>query len=439
MSASAQTSIIIPVYNKWELTANCLRSLRTTLPDGSCEIIVVDNASTDATPGACPALGGELFGSLFVYRREENNRNFGPASNLGARMGRGEFLLFLNNDTIAQPGWYEPLLRDFSAYSDLAATGPVLLYPPRGPLGAAVQHLGVFVTPSMKVGHLYEGIPADSELARKRRFFQIITAACMLMPRALFLEHGGFDEAYVNGVEDVDLCARLWSAGCRMTVNPASRMFHLAGQTPGRHSHESENARHLEKTSLQHLVPDWHMHLQNDGLELRLSPWQTLVPQLPEEQKKRLSALLDADDPAALVALLHKYPLWHAGYERLADLFARRGDTVGEHAVRLSVAKLSPLPDQLFALLGSARKAGESQSADFALGNLFQYCFAVERFMENALSMRKWVADIGLGDLAGQYEVWLQEAEGFRQSLYLPFLGKMSKMTASFDSPSLAG
>ena len=64
---SPHTSVVIPVYNKWELTENCLRSLAATLAGNSCEIIVVDNASSDATREACPALGQALFGELFRY------------------------------------------------------------------------------------------------------------------------------------------------------------------------------------------------------------------------------------------------------------------------------------------------------------------------------------------------------------------------------------
>jgi GT2 family glycosyltransferase len=207
-------SIIIPVRNRWDLTEQCLRSLRQTLSDGTCEIIVVDNASADATPTECPTLGSGLFGRDFLYRRADRNLNFGPASNLGARLASRPFLCFLNNDTIALPGWLEPLVQDFAEYPDLAASGPVLLYPAGdNPLGDTVQHLGVFVNTLLKLGHLYEGIPAASPLTRKRRFFQVVTAACMCIPRALFEEAGGFTEGYINGFEDVDLCARLWRDG----------------------------------------------------------------------------------------------------------------------------------------------------------------------------------------------------------------------------------
>lgn len=88
-------SVVIPVHNKWELTAACLRSLAEHTPGGDVAVIVVDNASADDTSGACPALGSSLFGRRFRYRRFENNRNFGPACNAGAALADSDLLFFL--------------------------------------------------------------------------------------------------------------------------------------------------------------------------------------------------------------------------------------------------------------------------------------------------------------------------------------------------------
>ena len=342
---SIRSSFVIPVYNKWELTEACLRSLAATLAGASCEIIIIDNASTDATPVCCPALGQELFGSLFRYHRAEQNCNFGPASNLGAKMARSEYVLFLNNDTLALPdcpNWHELLLGDFAGYPDIAATGPLLLHPPHGALGARVQHLGVFITDLRLVGHLYEGIPASSMLAQKRRFFQVITAACMLMPRALFLEHGGFNEGYVNGFEDVDLCARLCAAGYRMTINPASRLYHLVSQTPGRHTHELENSRLLARTGMRLLLPDWRAHLAADGLELHEGEGSQPFPCMPAAQRAKLAPLLKVADAAELRQVLDRFPCWHEGYLRLAALLEAENDLEGVHTVLSTIAFLRP-------------------------------------------------------------------------------------------------
>ena len=430
---SVHTSVVIPVYNKWELTEACLRSLAAPLAGKACEIIVVDNASSDATRQACPALGQALFGDLFVYHRAERNLNFGPASNLGAKMARGDFLLFLNNDTLAVPGyedWHGKLIQDFSAWPDVAATGPVLLYPPmkNSPLGATVQHLGVFVSPVLKVGHLYEGIPANSPLAAKRRFFQVIAAACMLMPRALFLEHGGFNKGYVNGFEDVYLCARLFAAGWRMTINPQARLYHLASQTPGRHDHEQNNSRPLASTSQHLITPDWHLYLAGDDLELQVTEWQSMSPGMKAEERKKLAPLLAAGDRDAMVGVLRRFPLWHEGYAKLAELLAEAGDAAGAHAVRFSLARFRPTPEHLFPLLQSAITLRDEPASGFAFSTLCKHCLGFAGYLKNAASLCAWADNLGLEDLAGQLERWLDTSETFRERLYLPFLRRLREL-----------
>lgn len=106
MFRGMKTSIIIPVLNKWELTKACLESLRahTSAADGEIEVILIDNASKDATPLEAPALGQAFFGAGFVYLPQSVNRNFSASCNIGARAATGDLLFFLNNDTMLTPG-----------------------------------------------------------------------------------------------------------------------------------------------------------------------------------------------------------------------------------------------------------------------------------------------------------------------------------------------
>ncbi|MBQ3059450.1 MAG: glycosyltransferase family 2 protein [Desulfovibrio sp.] len=414
-TASVESSIIIPVFNQWELTRACLKALAETTQGRAVEVIVIDNASSDVTPEACPFLGKQLFGDAFRYVRCTTNRNFGPASNMGAAMARGQYLIFLNNDTVPQPGWYAPLIKDFARYPNIAATGPLLLYPAAEPFGHTVQHLGVYVTPNLKVGHLYEGIPAQGPLVRKRRFFQIITAACMVMPRSVFLAAGMFDEGYVNGGEDVDLCARLFSQGLRMTVNPAARVVHHTSQTPGRHEHEAANFAHLKQTSLRLLVPDWHLHLASDGMRLSLDPWLNLVAALPQERQQALQGLqLSSQD---LQAMLVREPFWQEGWFRLASL--GKG--------QWTAARLYPSPECFLALLHRRHELSQDQTRDI-LQRLLRFCLPYEDYVVAARSMQEWCADIGLTELAQQYAAWLASAARFRAEHWLPCVKQMRQM-----------
>jgi GT2 family glycosyltransferase len=102
MNAAPLLSVIIPVRDQWSLTRQCLHALRRATPGDFFEVLVVDNASHDATPTACPPLGRELFGKRFLSLRQKTNIGFGPACNLAAHMAQSELLFFLNNDTVPQ-------------------------------------------------------------------------------------------------------------------------------------------------------------------------------------------------------------------------------------------------------------------------------------------------------------------------------------------------
>ncbi len=317
-------SVVIPVHNKWELTAACLRSLAEHTPGGDVAVIVVDNASADDTSGACPALGSSLFGRRFRYRRFENNRNFGPACNAGAALADSDLLFFLNNDTLLTPGWLPPLQDALAAEPDLVGVGPLLAYP-----DDTVQHLGIVITPAGgSIGHLYAGLPLAHPLARRRRRFPAITGAALMVSRALFLEAGGFCEAYVNGFEDVDFCLALAENGGVMSVIPESRVIHFESQTPQRRDHDEDNGRLLRaRRDLSRFV-NMPALAEEDDYVLRVEPDLQVRFGVPEERRKALLRRLRSARPFRpdhCLALLDEEPLWEEGYEMLATLLENAG------------------------------------------------------------------------------------------------------------------
>ena len=92
--AHPEFSVIIPVFNKWELTKDCLISLREHGGGHDFEVIVADNASSDATATDLAPLGASLFGERFTAIRFEENKNFGPACNAGAKAATAPILFF---------------------------------------------------------------------------------------------------------------------------------------------------------------------------------------------------------------------------------------------------------------------------------------------------------------------------------------------------------
>jgi len=232
--SSPTCSIVIPVFNRAELTRECLAALRDTASRDRYELIVVDNASSDDTAAL---LEGHPLSPRTI--RNDQNLGFARACNQGADAARGEFVLFLNNDTVPQPGWLEPLLEIVGREPDVAAVGNRLLYPD----SRLIQHAGVaFDLPGPTPYHLWRSFPADWPPANQQRDLDAVTAACVLVRRSVFLDLGGFDERYRNGFEDIDFCLRLREKGHRIVYCPESVVWHHKSMSEGRNAHDEPNA-----------------------------------------------------------------------------------------------------------------------------------------------------------------------------------------------------
>jgi GT2 family glycosyltransferase len=220
-------SIIIPVFNKAELTRNCLHKLRPSLEGaGEGEVIVIDNASTDHTQ--------EVLATFPWIRmvRNETNLGFAGANNQGARLAHGRILVLLNNDTEPITKWLAPIMRRFEDPT-IGIVGAKLLFPNR-----TIQHAGVAVRwwPHSAIGmqpfHVWWGAPDDKVPgAQVARDYQVVTGACLSTPRELYLELGGLDEGYWNGNEDVDYCLKVRERGLRVLYEPEAALFHFESQS----------------------------------------------------------------------------------------------------------------------------------------------------------------------------------------------------------------
>lgn len=220
-------SIVIPVHNQSGYTRACLESLRQHPPSAPFEIIVVNDGSTDDTYQVVAGFSG-----LLPVRLTDNPppHRFARACNRGAAEARGELLLFLNNDTEALPGWWEPLYRTVADDPTVGLAAPRLLFP-----DLTVQHCGkvwVDVTaPDAQPYHLYYRFPHTHPAVLKSRDFQTVTGACILVRAAEFRQLGGFDEAFENGWEDDDLCYAYRRLGRRIRCCAESSLIHHQNQT----------------------------------------------------------------------------------------------------------------------------------------------------------------------------------------------------------------
>lgn len=240
-----RASIVIPVYGKFPLTLACLRALAAHPPANGAEVIVVDDGSPDDTGEHLPRIEG-----LRYYRRAANG-GFIAACNDGASLARGEYIVFLNNDTIPQPAWLDALLRTFDEHPDAGLAGARLLLPD-GRLqeaGGVVRNDGH----SDNIGRFAS--PAHPLYAYVRRV-DYCSGAAIALPTADFRAHGGFHQDYAPAYyEDTDLGFRVRAAGKSVYVQPAADVLHFEGGTAGTDVREGPKAAQVRNREV--LLEHW--------------------------------------------------------------------------------------------------------------------------------------------------------------------------------------
>lgn len=219
-----KTSVIIPVFNKVEFTFQCLRSLLREIDFKDTEVIVVNNASTDETREVL-----SHFADFVRVVDNDTNRGFVDACNQGAAEARGQYLVFLNNDTVTLPGWLDALVETIERDERVGAVGSLFLYP-----NGRVQEAGAIVWSSGEAFHYGWGRSPDDRRFAFMREVDYCSGASLLIRKDLFDRLGGFDRRYAPAYyEDADLCMGVRSLGYRVIYQPASRLTHYEGATAG--------------------------------------------------------------------------------------------------------------------------------------------------------------------------------------------------------------
>jgi GT2 family glycosyltransferase len=245
-------SIVIVAWGRREITQRCLESIDRHLGEqlgDTVELVLVDNASPDDTLALFDA-----WSTRAKIVALDRNRNFAGGCNAGARAARGDVLVFLNNDTIVERGAIEALAAT-AAEPGVGVAGLRLHY-----LDGSIQHAGVAMIriPSGPVvpHHLFHHQPGGLAATRITYDLDVVTAACFAIPRELFTQLAGFDEGYMNGWEDVDLCLRARMAGRRVVYRGDLGLWHDEGQSRGKVLGADENARRFYARWGELLDPD---------------------------------------------------------------------------------------------------------------------------------------------------------------------------------------
>ncbi len=210
-----RASLIIVSYNAWNQLEACLRSLRDDLhPD--YEVIVVDNASSDGSAEKVSQHFPE-----FTLIPNASNLGFGGGNNTGALYAQGQYLAFLNPDTVVEPGWLENLIATLEDDPSAGlATSKVLLMGDPQQINACGNDLHISGLT------LCRGLGMPGSAFTQVEEVGAVSGASFAIRRELFEMLGGFDAGFFLYMEDTDLSLRARLAGYRCLLAPASRVYH---------------------------------------------------------------------------------------------------------------------------------------------------------------------------------------------------------------------
>jgi len=233
---SPKVSIIIVSFNCQEELGGCLKRLLQDEDDGYIETIVVDNASTDGTLEMLQQI--EHPGLRVIVNKE--NVGFSKACNQGARVSRGEFLLFLNPDAVPKINTIRELAKFLEYRRDVGIVGPKILYDD-GTLQLSCGkvpclHYTIFEAFRLWMisKRLFGGYRYMTWDHSEERDVGWVSGACLMIRRNLFEEVGGFDENFFLYGEDADLCLRVQRHGYRVIYFPKVNIIHLEARSSKR-------------------------------------------------------------------------------------------------------------------------------------------------------------------------------------------------------------
>lgn len=223
-------TIIIPNKDNVELLRACVESLKRTTYR-NFDILIVDNESTD--PAALRYMA-KCGATVLSVASPAEGFNFSHIVNAGVAAAKGDYVLLLNNDTeVIAPHWLSQMV-GYAQIDKVGAVGARLLYGDR-----RIQHAGIThgLNEGM-AGHSFKLLPdydlGHMCLSRATREVAAVTAACMLTPRALFLEIGGLDEENFRvAYNDADYCYRLVDLGYSCIQCGSAELFHHEGRSRG--------------------------------------------------------------------------------------------------------------------------------------------------------------------------------------------------------------
>lgn len=292
-------SIILVLYNKAEYTCQCLETIKAHA-DVPYEIIVVDNGSTDTTP--------QLISKLRNVEIIKNKENIGflKGCNQGAKMARGKWVLFLNNDTQITPSLLSTLLETAENIPNCGAVGGKLIFP-----DGSLQEAGSIIwSDGSSMGYGRGEDPFKPEFSYVKEV-DYCSGACLMVKNKIFKSAGMFDEEFQPAYyEEADLCTRIWQLGYKVLYQPDAVVIHYEfGSSSSR-----EEAIQLQIQNREKFINKWKDELAQYPEYVQETVWYA------REHSKDKIKILMIDDRVPVPDLGSGYPRSYLVLESLAEI-----------------------------------------------------------------------------------------------------------------------
>ena len=241
-------SVVIPTRDRIDLLRRCMESIREKTDYSPLEIVIVDNGSTEGeTHDYLRGLERENAARIV---RDDGEFSFSRLINRGVRAATGKILALLNNDIEAEnPDWLSVMV-SYAVRPEIGAVGARLWYP-----DGTLQHGGVVLGLGGVAGHAMYRFPRRHPGYFNNLFLarhvSAVTAACMVVRKALFEEAGGFDETNLPvSFNDIDFCLRLRAGGLQNVWTPAANLTHHESASRGHHTTQEKQEQFFRESIL---------------------------------------------------------------------------------------------------------------------------------------------------------------------------------------------
>ena len=294
-----EVSVIIPAYNNFEYTYNCLSSLLENEKEANYEVIIADDCSSDETKNI------KKYAENIKILRNEKNLGFVENCNRAADFAFGKYLLFLNNDTRILENSVSHLSKIIKKDDNIGATGGKIILP-----DGSLQEAGSIIWKDGSAKGYGRGDDPSKPEYNFIREVDYCSGAFLMIRKELFLKFGRFDLVYSPGYyEETDFCFTLQKNGYKTVYQPLAEIIHYETVTIGK-----GEAFNFQKKNSEIFKEKWKEKLagqQDFGSDLKARV------SLPARLKKNI---LYIDDRAPDPKLGSGYPRTYAVLNRLSEL-----------------------------------------------------------------------------------------------------------------------